>query len=114
MKKYLFLLLFPMTCFGSGKLTLAPAWMLKDDSIEAKLGLSIYERIAGPFAFTSWSGVGREIDHGKAQWWAYAKAGFEADLPAKLIVGLSAGMDYSFEDDDVRPHAIATISYKVW
>lgn len=114
MKKYLFLLLFPFTCFGSGKLTLAPAWFLEDDSVEAKLGLSIYERIAGPVAFNSWSGVGREVDHGKAKWWAYTKAGVEVDLPAKLTIGAAIGMDYSFEENDVRPHAIATIAYRIW
>ena len=117
MKRILFILsvlLLSSLARANGKITVSPVYFFNEHKVWPKVGLSIYEKIAGPVYFTSWTGYGRDYGESDHADWFVSKAGFDLYLPKGFTLGVGAGVEYDIHAHALQPTATASVSYRIW
>ncbi len=114
---YLFLAFFVLSsqAMASGKILVEPVQNLVDGSLDLKLGFSVYERFHGPYAFVSYTGMGREMDSGDMLY-AVQKLGVARMFGnlLQLELGAQVSKDYEVLSAPLDKAVYLKMGYQVW
>jgi hypothetical protein len=118
MKKILVLmsLLFSMSVFASGKLTVQPQYFGNSHKVTPMIGLSIYEKIFTPkVAYNGWIGYGDQaiVDKDNVSWFSM-KNMIDFQVTNRLVLSPGIQTVKSSKDERYENRYLVKASYKLW
>lgn len=109
-------LLFSMSVFASGKLTVQPQYFSDSHKVTPLIGLSVYEKIFIPqVAYNGWIGYGDQafVDKGNITWFSM-KNMIDLHVSNKLTVSPGIQTVKTDRDSDYQNRYLVKVSYKLW
>jgi hypothetical protein len=109
-------LLFSLSVFASGKISVQPQYFTHSQKVTPMVGLSVYEKILIPeIAYNGWVGYGDQAFESRenVNWFSMKHS---IDLQVTNRVTLSPGIQTvkSSKDTDYENRYLLKVSYKLW
>lgn len=118
MKKFILALAFftiSSVAMASGKLTFQPMLYPKTDKVRMQVGLAVYEKLVGPFAYNGWAGYGDGAFEGKkSEAWFTHKHLIEVQASSKFQFGFGYQAIKEEGNDIWDERLLGKFTYQIW
>jgi len=119
MKSLIVILLFSSSVFAKGTLQFEPSYFFMSERMGYKGGIAIHEDLFGPFAYSSWTGLGTSPQTAEVRiLWASSQHDLVVYF-GDLTVSAGVGMNFGHEDlpesrrlIDYNTHL--KLGYRIW
>lgn len=116
MKKLLIVLLVLISCVGTafagGKLTIKPVYDMTASKWTMVTGLGIYQKLIGPIAYNSWSGMGETKTY--KDLWYTSKHAIDINLFKNVQISTGLQFDYVTLDKQFNTSVFAGATITLW